>query len=52
MPNAASLPRAASVSQSVVHAGDSVVRMRALMPARASAVSISSVIMFIAGQPE
>ena len=46
------LAAAASVSQSVVQAGDRLVRMRALMPARARAVSISSVIMSIAGQPE
>ena len=40
------------VSQSVVQAGDRPRMERALMPARASAVSISSVIIFIAGQPE
>ena len=52
MPYAASFCRAASVSQSVVQAGDRLVCTRALMPARASDVSMSSVIMFIAGQPE
>src|SRR5690242_16181725 len=52
IPNAASLRRAASLSQSVVQAGDSRVWTRALTLARASAVWISSMIMFMAGQPE
>ena len=52
MPKSESFRRPASVNQSVVHAGDNTVWIFAVMPARAKAVSISNVIMFIAGQPE
>src|SRR5713101_6607704 len=47
------LRRPSSLIQSVVQAGDSTVRTFELRkPSRSSASSISSVIMFIAGQPE
>ena len=53
MPYSLSLRRPSSLIQSVVQAGDSTVRtFGRRMPARSSASSISSAIMFIAGQPE
>ena len=53
MPYSRSLLRPSSLIQSVVQAGDSTVRTLALRkPSRSSASSISSVIMFMAGQPE
>ncbi len=53
MPYSLSLRRPSSLIQSVVQAGDSTVRIFGLRkPSRSSASSISSAIMFIAGQPE
>ena len=53
MPYSRSLLRPSSLIQSVVQAGDSTVRtVGRAMPARSSASSISSAIMFMAGQPE
>src|ERR1700731_264911 len=50
---AGGLRRPSSLIQSVVQAGDSTVRtFEWRKPSRSSASSISSVIMFIAGQPE
>src|SRR5229473_8217336 len=53
MPYSRSLRRPSSLTQSVVQAGDSTVRtFEWRKPSRSSASSISSAIMFIAGQPE
>ena len=53
MPYSLSFLRPSSLIQSVVQAGDSTVRIFGWRkPSRSSASSISSAIMFIAGQPE
>src|SRR5476651_2609007 len=53
MPYCLSLSRAASVIQSVVHAGASTVSMRWFeKPASFNAAPMSSAIWYIAGQPE